>query len=61
MNITNDIEQCGRTLKGKISGLDASEIPVGAMAGAYQINIEWNTENLIIGTSDGIKTYRFDD
>ena len=45
----------------KISGLDAGEIPVGAMAGAYQMNIEWNTENLIIGTNDGIKTYRFDD
>lgn len=44
----------------KISGLDASDIQVGAMAGTYQIMIEWNTDDLIIGTKSGIKTYRFD-
>lgn len=45
----------------KVSGLDAATILVGPMAGPYQIMIEWNTDDLIIGTSDGIKTFRFDD
>ena len=41
----------------KISGLNAEEIMVGAMGSNYAINIEWNTDELIIGTKDGIKTF----
>ena len=44
----------------KVGGLDAGKILVGPLAGPYQINIEWNTEDLIIGTDDGIRTYRFE-
>lgn len=43
----------------KVSGLDAETIMVGAMGSKYAINIEWNTDELIIGTQDGIKTYEF--
>ena len=41
----------------KVSGLDAEEIMVGAMGFSYAINIEWNTDELIIGTKDGIRTF----
>ena len=43
----------------KITGLDAGSIPVGPLGKPYDINIEWNTDDLIIGTDDGIKTFRF--
>ncbi len=43
----------------KVSGLDAEEIMVGALGLNYAINIEWNTDELIIGTKDGIKTFEF--
>lgn len=44
-----------------ITGLNAEDINVGAMGANYAINIEWNTNELIIGTKDGIKTFTFSD
>ncbi len=44
----------------EISGLDANEILFGPLTKHYPIVIEWNAEDLIIGTNDGIKTFRFD-
>lgn len=42
-----------------VTGLNAADINVGALGMNYAINIEWNTDELIIGTSDGIKTFTF--
>ena len=47
-----------RTLR-KVSGLDPEKIMVGSPGMNYPMNIEWNTEELIIGTDDGIKTFAF--
>lgn len=44
----------------EISGLDANEILFGPMTKHYPIVIEWNAEDLIIGTNDGVRTFRFD-
>ncbi len=44
----------------EIKGLNAEDILVGSMGLKYAINIEWNTDELIIGTKDGIKTFAFD-
>ena len=43
----------------EVSGLNAEDIQVGNLGLNYAINIEWNTDELIIGTSDGIKTFEF--
>ena len=43
----------------KVSGLDAEKIMVSSLGMNYPMNIEWNTDELIIGTDDGIKTFEF--
>ena len=43
----------------KVSGLDAEKIRVGSLGLDYPMNIEWNTDELIIGTDDGVKTFEF--
>ncbi len=43
----------------KVSGLEAEKILVGPLGMNYPMNIEWNTDELIIGTDDGIKTFVF--
>jgi len=43
----------------KVSGLDAEKIMVANPGRNYPISIEWNTDELIIGTDDGIRTYEF--
>ena len=43
----------------KVSGLDAEKILVSVFGRNYPMNIEWNTDELIIGTDDGIRTFEF--
>ena len=43
----------------KVSGLDAEKILIAAFGLDYPMNIEWNTDELIIGTDDGVKTFEF--
>ena len=43
-----------------VTGLNADDILVGNLGLEYAINIEWNTDELIIGTTDGIKTFTFE-
>ena len=43
----------------KVSGLNAEKIRVLTLGLDYPMNIEWNTDELIIGTDDGIKTFTF--
>ena len=43
----------------KVSGLDAERIQTGQPGRNYPMNIEWNTEELIIGTDEGIRTFVF--
>lgn len=43
----------------EIWGIDPSAIQVGALGANYKPVIEWNTDTLIIGTSDGIQAYEF--
>lgn len=42
----------------KVRGIDAESIQVRSQA-SYPICIEWNTDELIVGTRDGVKTYEF--
>ena len=44
----------------KVEGLDAEKILSGIMGRDYPINIEWNSDEIIVGTEDGIKTYTFE-
>ena len=44
----------------KVEGLDADKILYGPLGKSYAINIEWNTDELIIETEEGIKTYTFE-
>ncbi len=43
----------------QVSGLDAGKILVSALGRDYPMNIEWNTDELIIGTDEGIRTFEF--
>ena len=43
----------------KVSGLDAKDIMLGSKAKRFPMNIEWNTDELIICTSDGIRAFEF--
>ena len=45
----------------KVSGLAAEKIPLSLSAGKYPMNFEWNTDELIIGTDEGIRTFTFTD
>jgi hypothetical protein len=45
----------------KVSGLAAEKIPLSLSAGKYPMNFEWNTDELIIGTDEGIRTFAFTD
>lgn len=58
-------EICGDDLSDdlalrKIEGLSAENIPVKALGRKYPMNIEWITDELIIGVDDGIRLYRFE-
>ena len=44
----------------EVRGVAPSSIPIGESAKYYQPIIEWNTETLIIITTEGIETYEFD-
>lgn len=46
------------TLK-EVKGIDPSDIQVGTLGANYKPVIEWNTDTLIIGTTDGIQAYEF--
>lgn len=43
----------------EVAGIDPGVIPVGAPARNFRQLIEWNTDTLLIGTSDGVQAYRF--
>lgn len=43
----------------EVWGIDPSAIQVGALGANYRPVIEWNTDTLIIGTSDGIQAFKF--
>lgn len=43
----------------EIGGIAPETIQVGAFGRDYPIQIEWNTDTLIIGTEDGVQTYQF--
>lgn len=43
----------------EVKGIDPSDIQVGAIGANYKPVIEWNTDTLIIGTTDGIQAYQF--
>lgn len=42
----------------EVAGIDPKSIPLSALAN-YKPMIEWNTDTLLIGTSDGVQAYRF--
>ena len=43
----------------KVSGLDAEDIMLGSKAAKFPMVIEWNTDELIICTSGGIRAFEF--
>lgn len=43
----------------EVRGIDPASIQAGAFAGKYRPVIEWNTDTLIVGTSDGPQAYTF--
>lgn len=43
----------------EVRGIDPASIQVGALGANYKPVIEWNTDTLIIGTTDGIQAYTF--
>ena len=44
----------------EVTGVNPSDMQVGALASGYASVIEWNTNTLIIGTTDGIRGYKFE-
>ena len=43
----------------EVKGIDPSDIQVGTLGANYRPVIEWNTDTLIIGTTNGIQAYAF--
>ena len=43
----------------EVRGIDPASIQMGALGANFKPVIEWNTDTLIIGTTDGIQAYTF--